>query len=247
MIVYPNAKINIGLYVTEKRPDGYHNIETLFVPVPHMRDILEVLPSDTFEVKVYNLDIQDKLCTKAYETLRRDFDLPPVVINLYKNIPVGAGLGGGSSDAAFTLKALNELFHLGIADDRLAEYAAGIGSDCPFFIYDSPMTAKGRGEMLTPYNISLEGYEIRIFPQDVFVSTKEAYAGITPRFPSIPLEKALQYPFEKWKDVLFNDFEESIFGKYPQLAQEKQRLYDEGAVYAAMSGSGSSIFGLFRR
>lgn len=247
MIIYPNAKVNLGLYVTEKRPDGYHNIETLFVPVKEMRDILEVIPSDKFEVKVYNLAIQDTLCTKAYEALRRDFDLPPVVVNLYKNIPVGAGLGGGSSDAAFTLKALNELFHLRLSDDRLAEYAAGIGSDCPFFIYDSPMTAKGRGEILKPYSICLDGYEIRIFPQDVFVSTKEAYAGIAPHFPTIPLEEALNFPIEKWKDVLFNDFEESIFGKYPQLCAEKRRLYDEGAVYAAMSGSGSSIFGLFRR
>ncbi|MBQ0025444.1 MAG: 4-(cytidine 5'-diphospho)-2-C-methyl-D-erythritol kinase [Bacteroidales bacterium] len=245
MIVYPNAKVNLGLYVTEKRPDGYHNIETLFVPVPDLCDVLEVVHSDTFSVKVYNLDIEDTLCTKAYRLLADEFDLSPVAINLYKNIPVGAGLGGGSADAAFTLKALNEIFSLNLSDEILAGYAGRIGSDCPFFIYNRPMTATGRGEILDPYDLSLAGRSIKVFPQDVFVSTKEAYAGIIPRKPQIDLKTALSHPMEEWKDVLFNDFEEGIFARYPQLASVKEHLYEEGAVYAAMSGSGSSIFGIF--
>lgn len=247
MLAYPNAKINLGLYVTAKRPDGYHDIETLFVPVTQMCDVLEIVHSDRFGVKVFNLDIEDTLCTKAYNALAADFKLTPVAINLYKNIPVGAGLGGGSSDAAFTLKTLNELFALGLSDSALAEYAAGIGSDCPFFIYNRPMKASGRGEILEPYDISLEDFEIRIFPQDVFVSTREAYAGVTPQAPEVPIEKALALPMERWKDVLLNDFEPSVFARHPQLAAVKRRLYGEGAVYASMTGSGSSIFGIFRK
>lgn len=247
MIVYPNAKINLGLYVTQKRPDGYHNIETLFVPVPALKDVLEIVPSDRTQTRVFNMDIEDSLCSKAYSALSADFDLPPVAINLYKNIPVGAGLGGGSADAAFTLKALNELFSLSLSDNELARYAASIGSDCAFFIYNRPMIACGRGEILTDYDISLDGFDIRVLPQDVFVSTKEAYAGITPRMPEIPLKEALAHPMTEWKNLLFNDFEESIFAKHPLLAQVKQQLYADGAVYAAMSGSGSSIFGIFAR
>ena len=245
MIIYPNAKINLGLYVTGVRPDGYHDIETLFVPVPTLRDILEVVPSDRFEVRVFNLDIADSLCTKAFRLLEKDFGIPPVAINLYKNIPAGAGLGGGSSDAAFTLKALDRIFSLGLDDSTLAGYASQIGSDCPFFIYNTPMTASGCGDILKPHELPLDNYEIKVFPQKVFVSTREAYSGVTPRKPEIPLARALEQPVEEWKNVLFNDFEESVFAKYPELAAAKQRLYEEGAVYAAMSGSGSSIFGIF--
>lgn len=245
MIVYPNAKVNLGLYVTEKRPDGYHNIETLFLPVPQLRDVLEIVESSEFSVKLYNLDIEDSLCTKAFRLLERDFHIPPVAINLYKNIPVGAGLGGGSADAAFTLLALNEMFSLGMPESVLRYYALNIGSDCPFFIQNKPVTACGRGELMTPYSLDLTGYRIEVEPQDVFVSTKEAYAGVTPKKPEIPLEEALAQPVGQWRNVLFNDFETSVFARYPQLSQAKLDMYQRGAVYAAMSGSGSSIFGIF--
>lgn len=250
MLFFPNAKVNLGLNVIAKRSDGFHDIETLFVPVPHLCDILEVLYSDTFKMELYGNpfegDPMDNLCVKAYRLLQQKFDLPPVRINLFKNIPVGAGLGGGSADAAFTIVALNTLFKLGLSPEEQASYAARLGSDCAFFIYNRPMFACGRGEILTPFNISLEGYRIEVVPQDVFVSTKEAYAGIVPAVPPMRLDEVLKHPIEEWKELMVNDFEKTIFLGHPEIAAAKQQLYDRGALYAAMSGSGSSVFGLFK-
>lgn len=248
MLFYPNAKINLGLNVINKRADGFHDIETVFVPVPELCDILEVTHSDSFSVEVMNADFEDTLCTKAWELMHKEFAVPPVRIGLYKNIPAGAGLGGGSADAAFTLSALNLIFSLGLSRKRLAALAAGLGSDCPFFIYNRPMFAKGRGEILTQHPLTqakLEGHRVKVVPQDVFVSTKEAYDGVTPHKPSISLEDVLQHPIEEWKDFLVNDFEESVFKKYPSISRAKNQLYEEGAIYASMSGSGSAVYGIF--
>lgn len=250
MLFFPNAKVNLGLNVIAKRSDGFHDIETLFVPVLHLCDILEVLHSDTFRMELYGNPFDgepmDNLCVKAYRLLEESYDLPPVRINLYKNIPVGAGLGGGSADAAFTIIALNTLFKLGLSREEQAAYAARLGSDCAFFIYNRPMFACGRGEILSPFDISLDGYRIEVVPQNIFVSTKEAYAGITPAVPSMRLDEVLRHSVEEWKDLMVNDFEKTVFQRHPQIAQAKQNLYDRGAVYAAMSGSGSSVFGLFK-
>lgn len=261
IVAYPNAKVNLGLRIIEKRNDGYHNLETLFVPA-ELHDILEIVEANILSIKHYGLQYplpdgnpEEDLCFKAYQLLKRDFDIPPVEIHLYKNIPVGAGMGGGSSDAAFTLKSLNELFSLSLSDEELASYAARLGSDCPFFVYNKPMFGEGRGEILTPYQASwiddLFGekprykIETRTFP--IHVSTAQAYAGIVPSQEGRGLKKLLERPIEEWKGVILNDFEKSVFEKYPQLALEKQKLYDEGAIFALMSGSGSSIFGIFPR
>ena len=247
MLLYPNAKINLGLNVVRKRSDGYHDIETLFFPVTDVCDVLEIVPSDGFRMNVLNCDIGgENLCEKAWNLLSARFGIDPVTINLYKKIPMGAGLGGGSADAAFTLAGLNSLFGLGLPESELAGLASQLGSDCAFFIYNRPMLARGRGEILTPFDFSLDGHQLRIFPQDnVFVSTKEAYAGISPRAPRHRIESIVRRPVEEWRGLLVNDFEETVFARYPSLAAAKQALYDEGAVYAAMSGSGSALFGIF--
>ena len=246
MLLYPNAKINLGLHVIRKRSDGYHDIETLFYPVADLCDILELVHADTFRMQVYHADIAgENLCEKAWKLLHERFGIPPVEIHLYKKIPMGAGLGGGSSDAAFTLSGLNALFGLGIPKDDLAALAAQLGSDCAFFIYNRPMLARGRGEILTPVDFSLEGFRIRIYPQDVFVSTREAYAGIVPHEPARRIESVLKLPVERWDGLLVNDFETSVFMRHPELAAAKQAIYDDGALYVAMSGSGSALFGIF--
>ena len=238
IVLYPRPKINIGLRVTARRSDGYHDIETLFFPVDNWReDILEIIEADSVSMNYYGTpfelpggDIEKELCVKAYRLLQREFGLPPVGICLCKNIPVGAGMGGGSSDAAWTLRGLNELFRLGLSDGLLAEYAARLGSDCPFFIYSRPMYGSGRGEVLTPCTSTAvtqlqEQYRIKVIAPGIHVSTAEAY----------------------WKDRIVNDFERPVFARYPELARIKQSLYDEGAVYASMSGSGSALYGIFRK
>jgi 4-diphosphocytidyl-2-C-methyl-D-erythritol kinase len=188
------------------------------------------------------------LCAKAYMILSRDFDLPPVKIFLEKTSPVGAGLGGGSSDAAFALKMLNELCSLDLNQDQLAAYAAELGSDCAFFIYNRPMRGQGRGEILTPYDIDLSSYDIQVItPAGIAVSTKDAYGGIKPHMPELPLPEVLSKPIEEWDGTLVNDFEETVFAKYPELASIKRSLYDCGAVYASMSGSGSALFGIYEK
>lgn len=245
MILFPNAKVNLGLHVVRKRSDGYHDIETLFYPVSDLCDVLELVHADRFEMHVYNAEVEgENLCEKAWRLLAERFDIPPVAIHLYKKIPMGAGLGGGSADAAFTLTGLNQLFGLNLPKDELAGLAALLGSDCAFFVYNRPMLARGRGEILAPVRFTLDR-PVRIFPQPVFVSTREAYAGITPKEPERTLESVLKLPVDQWKGLLVNDFETSVFARHPELAAAKQALYDDGAVYAAMSGSGSALFAIY--
>lgn len=261
IVLYPRPKINIGLRVTARRSDGYHDIETLFFPVDNWKeDILEIIEADSVSMNYYGLhfelpggDTEKELCVKAYRLLQKEFDLPPVGIYLCKNIPVGAGMGGGSSDAAWTLRGLNELFRLGLSDKRLAEYAARLGSDCPFFIYNRPMYGSGRGEILTPCDSPAvaqlrEKYRIKVIAPGIHVSTAGAYASLTPDPSGRGLGNLLDtLPVEEWKDRILNDFETTVFALHPELARIKQSLYDEGAVYASMSGSGSAVYGIFRK
>ena len=286
MIVFPNAKINIGLNVVAKREDGYHDIETVFYPVL-LQDALEiklmrpldpaqirkrieagllVQPDDVFmpyrilpkkeEIPCCSLEMTgnefpfkaaDNLVVKAYVMLQQDFDLPSIDIKLHKHIPSGAGLGGGSSDCAFMISLLNRRFNLRMRESMMERYAARLGSDCAFFITNTPSLATGRGEILNPINLSLKGYTILLVKPDVSVSTAEAYGGVTPHKPEISLAEAVVRPVSEWKDCVFNDFEPSVFAKYPLLAEIKQKLYDLGAEYAAMTGSGSTIYGIFRQ
>lgn len=258
MISRPNVKLNLGLSVLSRRPDGFHDLETLFIPYFGIRDTLSIEKSDRFSASVVwgdnglpcPWDPASDLTARAYGLLKEDFDLPPVSIRLEKHSPVGAGLGGGSADGAFALRMLSEMFSLGLPDEALASYAARLGSDCAFFIYNRPMLGRGRGEILSPYDIDLGGREIRVVvPEGVSVSTAEAYRGIVPRSrkedPGLPLMDALEAGVDRWKDLLVNDFESTVFAAHPSLARLKQQLYDEGAVYAAMSGSGSALFGIF--
>ncbi len=261
IVLYPRPKINIGLRVTARRSDGYHDIETLFFPVDNWKkDILEIIEADSVSMNYYGFpfelpggDTEKELCVKAYRLLQKEFDLPPVGIYLCKNIPVGAGMGGGSSDAAWTLRGLNELFRLGLSDERLAEYAARLGSDCPFFIYSRPMYGSGRGEILTPCDSPAiaqirEKYRIKVIAPGIHVSTARAYASLTPDPSGCGLGNLLDtLPVEEWKDRILNDFETTVFALHPELARIKQSLYDEGAVYASMSGSGSAVYGIFRK
>lgn len=244
---FPNVKINLGLNVLRKRPDGYHDLETLFIPCDAFQDELEVEKSGAFRF-VSDVLWDNDLTVRAYNLLKEEFCLPPVEIRLVKHSPVGAGLGGGSADAAFALKGLNELFDLGLSDAELAARAARLGSDCPFFIYNRPMMGTGRGEVLEPYNIDLAGYDIRVeVPEGISVSTAEAYRGVVPAIPEIPLKEALKRPVEQWKYCVKNDFEKSVFAAHPEIEELKQSFYDRGAVYASMSGSGSSVFGIFKK
>ena len=336
MILRTNVKLNFGLNVIRKRPDGYHDIETLFVPCHEFGDTLEVIRGDDYSrtsaslfaryeaagqgqvpsqphyasrptrVNVRlgaDLPLADQqivqglsedgklmitiareegvdwdplkdLCAKAYSLLAQDFKLPPVKIFLEKKAPVGAGLGGGSADAAFTLKALNDLCTLGLSEEKLSEYASRLGSDCAFFIWNRPMIGTGRGEILASFDIDLSGYEVKVLvPEGVSVSTAEAYGGIVPRYavtrsfddfdgsggversetsvvPEVPsgqLKEVLRRPVEEWTGVLVNDFETTVFKRHPELAAIKQSLYDSGAVYAAMSGSGSALFAIYKK
>ena len=279
MITYPNVKVNLGLSVLRKRPDGYHDLETLFLPYFDIHDTLEIITGDDFSRTSASLferysnirqairedgklmitiaraegvdwDPLKDLTAKAYGLLDADIKLPPVKIFLEKTAPVGAGLGGGSSDAAFALRMLSELFELGLDDAALAAYAARLGSDCAFFVYDRPMFGTGRGEVLEPCDIDLSAYELRVsVPAGVSVGTADAYRGIVPREAAsdraLPLRDALARPAAQWRDCLVNDFEATVFAKYPAIAGAKQALYDAGAIYASMSGSGSAVFGLF--
>lgn len=248
MILYPDAKINLGLNVLRKREDGYHDLETLFVHCPVFRDELCVEPSDKLQVDITpcSWDPMKDLTVRAWELLKRDFDIPAVSIRLRKGIPVGAGLGGGSSDAAHMLKALNELFSLGLTKQELASYAARLGSDCAFFVYDVPMIGEGRGEILTPFEIDLSGYELRVeIPEGVAVSTAEAYKGVQ-MHQGEALRETLARPVGSWRDFLGNSFEKTVFPLHPEIEKLKLSFYEKGAVYASMSGSGSSVFGLFK-
>ncbi|KAA6344968.1 4-diphosphocytidyl-2-C-methyl-D-erythritol kinase [termite gut metagenome] len=254
MITFPNAKINLGLNITEKRPDGYHNLETIFYPVP-VEDALEITVPDRSDYKFTlhqsGITVEGKaeqnLAVKAYLLLDKEFHLPPVNIYLYKHIPLGAGLGGGSTDAAFMLKLLNERFDLSLDSSALEEYAAILGADCAFFIKNVPTFAEGIGNVFSPVPLSLEGYALIIIkPEDVFVSTRNAFSQIKPRKPECSLKEIVaHHPVSEWKEQMKNDFEESVFPQYPIIGEIKTELYRQGAVYAAMSGSGASVFGLF--
>jgi 4-diphosphocytidyl-2-C-methyl-D-erythritol kinase len=248
MISFPNAKINLGLHITSKRKDGYHDIETCMVPIP-LFDALEMIIDKRGEWNSSGLPIpgeaKDNLILKAERLLKKDFPgLPNLNIHLHKNIPMGAGLGGGSADGAFALKLMNNLFDLHLDDYFLEEYAAVLGSDCPFFIQNTPQIARGRGELLEPIDLSLKGVHLVLVNPGIHVGTKEAYAGVTPSTPIVQLEEVLA-DRSRWNDELVNDFEPSIFQNHPDIRKIKEKLYASGAFYAAMSGSGSSVFGLF--
>lgn len=254
MITYPNAKINIGLSITERRPDGYHNIESVFYPI-NLQDAVEIKtiegeePQGGYKLKVSGTILDgtpdDNLVVKAYQLLRKDFNFPAQKIHLYKHIPVGAGLGGGSSDAAAILKMLNEKFALGLTSEQMQNYAVQIGADCPFFINNTPVFATGIGNIFTPIELSLHGKTIILVKPDIFVSTRDAYALVKPSPAAIPLTEAIKQPISEWKQIITNDFEKSVFAKYPEIAAIKDKLYDMGALYASMSGSGSAVYGIF--
>ena len=249
MIVFPNAKINIGLNVVSKREDGFHNLETIFYPIK-LSDALEFAEAD--ETCLSNSGIQidsdqkDNLIIKAYEILKANFNLPNLKFHLHKIIPFGAGLGGGSSDAAFTLKMLNEYFNLGLSLVELEDYAGQIGADCPFFIRNKPTFATGIGNIFQNIELDLADYEIIILKPNIAVSTPEAYKNVIPRNPKYRLTEIVKTPIDGWKNLIVNDFEKSVYAKYPQIAELKQLLYSLGANYASMSGSGSAVFGIFR-
>lgn len=254
MLTFPNAKINLGLNITEKRPDGYHNLETVFYPIP-IKDALEIVPASsanhkqkcTLHLSGHALEgnTDDNLVTKAYRLLDKDFDLPPIEAHLLKHIPSGAGLGGGSSDAAFMLKMLNELFDLKLSEDQLESYATRLGADCAFFIRNRPTFAQGIGNLFSPIRLSLAGYQLCLVKPNIFVSTREAFARIKPRPPQISPKDIIHLPVEEWKEHLVNDFEDSVFPQFPRIGEIKDEMYRRGAIYAAMSGSGSSVYGLF--
>lgn len=253
MITYPNAKINLGLNIVEKRPDGYHNLETVFYPI-NLQDALEVIQSNSekdYTLKVSGVPVEgepdNNLVVKAYRLLKEDYpDMPSVDIHMYKHIPTGAGLGGGSADAAFMIKLLNEKFNLNISVEKMEEYAARLGADCAFFIQNKPVFASGIGNIFEPIQLSLKGYYLVLVKPDIFVSTKDAFAQIRPQQPVHSLKEIIHMPVETWRATMKNDFEYSVFQKFPEIAAIKDKLYDLGAVYASMSGSGSSVFGIFR-
>lgn len=303
MITNPNVKINLGLNVLRKREDGFHDLETLFVPYFGISDTLEIVVGDDYSRTsaalfskygsssdaghgsavpegFFGVEVEESVAPKlvqsisedgrlmitiaraegvdwdplkdltarAYYLLSEDHQLPPVKIFLEKTSPVGAGLGGGSADAAFALKMLNDICVLGLSEHQLADYAARLGSDCAFFIYNRPMIGEGRGEILSEYPIDLSAYDLQVLaPEGISVSTKDAYGGIRPHLPEVPLREALTRPIEQWDGTLVNDFEETVFAKHPELAAIKRSLYDSGAVYASMSGSGSALFALYRK
>ena len=249
MITFPNAKINLGLNIVERRPDGYHNIETVFYPIP-LSDVLEIVPaagetSLTCHGNPVDCPPEKNLVMKAYRLLEQRYDLPPVEIHLYKRIPDGAGLGGGSSDAAHTLVMLNRMFNLAIGEKELAAMAAGLGADCAFFVYNRPMLATGIGDVLSPVEVDLSGKTLLLVKPPVGVDTRTAYSRVTPQPASVSLTDVIAAPVTAWDGLLVNDFEPSVFAALPQLWLIKARLLDAGAQYAAMSGSGSTIFGIF--
>ena len=258
MIIFPIAKVNLGLNVVERRPDGYHNLQTVFYPVG-IQDALEIFPmAEDFpseadcDIKVSNIPIegdeQRNLVVRAYQLLKQDFpNLPRLHVHLYKGIPTQAGMGGGSSDASAMLRLLNTSFQLNLSDEKLINYASKLGADCAIFILNRPAYAEGIGEKLYPMDVDLSGWYMAVVRPDIPVPTKEAFARIKPHFPQKCCRDIVMQPVETWKEELVNDFEESVFALHPELAAIKERLYQLGATYAAMSGSGSALFGLFRQ
>ena len=249
MVSFPPCKINLGLNVIRKRTDGYHDISTCFYPVP-WNDVLEIVPAKSFSFSTSGIFMPgpaaDNLCVRAYHLLKKDFDLKPVAIHLMKVVPIGAGLGGGSADGAYTLKVLDEIFSLAITKEKLRDYSAALGSDCPFFIDPRPMKGSGRGEILADVNLSLKGKFLVIVKPEVQISTADAFAGITPKQPTEDVNAIVEHhALHEWKDMLVNDFESPVFRRFPVISALKQKLYAFGAVYASMSGSGSAVFGIF--
>jgi 4-diphosphocytidyl-2-C-methyl-D-erythritol kinase len=250
MIVFPNCKINLGLHILWRRQDGFHEIKSLLYPLS-LSDCLEIIPSSGGRTEFSSSGIripgngEKNLCQKAWDIVSADYNIPAVKIHLHKNTPIGAGLGGGSADAAYTLKLLNDLFSLSISKQQLLSMASDLGSDCAFFINNTPAIATGRGEILSVNPLSLKDYYLVLVVPPIHISTKEAYQNITPGLPAKDLDEILCLPIKKWRDRLVNDFEKGIFSKYPLLPSIKDLLYDKGALYASMSGSGSTVFGLF--
>lgn len=248
MVTFPNAKINIGLYITEKRADGFHNLESCFYPVGWC-DILEILPAETLSFKSTGLDIpgnpESNLCLKAYHLLKQDFDVSPVSIHLHKVVPIGAGMGGGSADCAFTIKTLNEFFALHLSVEQMENYARKLGSDCAFFIQNRPQYCFGKGDEFANIAIDLAGKYIVLVNPNIHISTAEAYSGVKPQKSNIDLQEVLQKPVNEWKDLVKNDFEKHLLPKYPIIENIKNQLYELGATYASMTGSGSTVFGVF--
>lgn len=255
MIAYPNAKVNLGLNILRKRADGFHDIESVFIPVK-WRDILEIIEDRngargtvTFTASGISVpnDGKANLCERAYLLLHARHGLPAVRIHLHKLVPIGAGLGGGSADAAFTLRILNDLFALGEDAPTLENLAAQLGSDCPFFIRNTPQMVTGRGEAMQPIDLDLSGLHMLLVYPNIHIGTAEAYAGVVPRKPKHSIQETIALPVEQWKGMLHNDFEDSLFPKYPQLKELKEMMYAQDAVYAAMTGSGSAVYGIFHR
>lgn len=247
-ICFPNAKINIGLDIVRRRADGYHDISTIFYPI-NITDAMEIMPSDKFVfdnrgIKI-DCEIEKNLCYKAYKMLKDDFDLPPVKFVLYKHIPFGSGLGAGSSDAAFTIKMLNDMFSLNLSVEQMVAYASRLGADCAFFIHNRPMIAEGTGSILHEIQLNLSGKNLALVIPQISVNTAKAYANCHPAEPLYKLEESVKLPLQQWKDHIKNDFEPTVFAENPMLAEIKSKLYESGAVFAQMSGSGSSIFGIF--
>lgn len=249
MITFPNCKINLGLNIIAKRPDGYHDIETIFYPLL-VKDALEVVVAEKLRFTATGIPVpgrsEENLCVKAWQLLKNDFPLlPPASIHLHKVIPTGAGLGGGSSDAAQTLILLNEKFSLGISPEQLARYALQLGSDCAFFIYNRPCLASGRGEILQPIELDISPWSLVIVCPPLHVSTASAYANARPAPLRTSLKEIISLPITQWKDRLANDFEEPVFHEFPAIRQVKEKLYSSGALYSSLSGSGSAVFGIF--
>lgn len=249
MICFPIAKINIGLNITERRPDGYHNLETVFYPIK-VNDVLEVIESDELGFESSGLPIpgrmEDNLCVKAWHLLKNDHDIPPVKIHLHKHIPIGAGLGGGSADAAFFIRLMNTSFGLGLSVERMQDYARTLGADCAFFIEGKPVFAYEKGDRFKPVSPDLSGYKIVLVMPPVHVSTSEAYRGVRPAAVKTSLTELVALPVAEWKKYIKNDFEESIFKNHAAIRGVKAALYEAGALYASMSGSGASVFGIFK-
>ena len=252
MITFPNAKINLGLNIVEKRTDGYHNLETIFYPI-NLQDALEVKRLHDSD-KPYDLhvmgnaiegSIESNLVVKAYKLLAKDFDMPAVDIHLFKHIPTQAGLGGGSADCAFMITLLNQKFKLGLDLNQMETYAAQLGADCAFFVRNEPVFATGIGNIFEPIHVSLSGHYIVVVKPDIAVPTRDAFALIKPKRPEESLKECIQQPLETWKGIIKNDFEDSVFAQYPEIAAIKDKLYDMGAIYASMSGSGSAVYGIF--
>jgi 4-diphosphocytidyl-2-C-methyl-D-erythritol kinase len=248
MIVFPNAKINIGINITSRRPDGYHNIETVFYPI-RIYDALEALPDTELQFESSGLGIpgkvEDNLCIKGYHLIGKDYKLPPLNIHLHKHIPIGAGLGGGSSDAAFFIRLINEQFGLKLTNGQMMDYARQLGADCAFFIDSKPVFAFGKGDEFEPVNLNLSKYHIALVMPPAHVSTAEAYRGVKPEAVKQPLKELIQLPVEEWKNHIRNEFELSVFKNHPVIRGVKAALYEAGAIYASMSGSGASVFGIF--